>query len=61
MCSDVGERRSEGKREGRLFGNFPGRDDLLTDSTNGVDQVLIQVWRLKSNQVKCRGYNMWRS
>ncbi len=31
-----------------------GKDDLA-DSTNGVDQVLIQVWRLTSNQVKCRG------
>ncbi len=39
------------KIEGRLFGNPPGRDDPLADSTNGVGQVLIQVWRLKSNQV----------
>ncbi len=34
-----------------------GREGLLTETINGADQVLIPIWRLRSAQVKSRGYN----
>ncbi len=54
MCSHMDEKQIDGVQEKERvdFSATPlGRDDLLVDSTNRAGQVLIQVWRLKSNQV----------
>ncbi len=34
-----------------------GRESLLAETLNGADQVIIPIWRLRSAQVKSRGYN----